>query len=62
MLFSGISTAEHDKEHQLFFLPQVTSHFTLFMLLLTEKSLAGKTTVYSSTTPYFYFEIKLEQF
>lgn len=36
MLSSGISTTEHDKEHQNFF-PQVISHFTLFMLLLTEK-------------------------
>lgn len=32
---SGISTMEHDKEHQNLF-PMI-SHFTLFMLLLTEK-------------------------
>lgn len=36
ILSSGISTTKHDKEHQIFFPPMI-SHFTLFMLLLTEK-------------------------
>jgi len=62
MLFSGIATTEHDKEDQQFFFFSSDIIFYIIYVFADSESLAGKTTVYSSTTPYFYFEIKLEKF
>lgn len=62
MLLSGIATTEHDKEDQQFFFSSSDITFYIIYAFAGWKSLAGKTTVYSSTTLYFYFKIKLEQF
>lgn len=61
MMFSGIAVREHDKEDRLFFSSSDITFYTIYTFANWE-SLAGRTTVYSSTPPYFYFEIKLQWF